>query len=235
MHPADPPELRWRQTSDAAPLTPGALHLWRIHTAGSPDDPAALALLSERQRQRWQRLRTPVLRARYLHAQAGCRRILGSYLAVPPADIALVYGAAGKPALADPDKAIEFNLTTTGDLALLAISADLAVGVDCELERDRPELLAIAARMLEPDQVRALAAVSPHRQQRAFYLAWTALEARVKEDGRGLARRRAADSPGLEIAHVLAGICNGVTAICAVARRSLPPPAEWQALELVLT
>jgi 4'-phosphopantetheinyl transferase len=225
------PQLRWRIVAGAPAIAPGGLHLWRLPLE-KLDETAALALLSQRQRGRWERLRTAPLRRRYLGAQAGCRRVLGSYLGLSPDAVQLRYGPAGKPDLNHRDSALQFNLTTTGDLALLAVRAELPVGIDCELERERPDLLGIAARMLEPAQTQALAGLPAQQRLRAFYLAWTALEARVKEDGRGLTKRGAPDTPGLRIAHALAGSCGGATAVCAVAGAALPQHSQWEALQL---
>ncbi|PQJ95513.1 hypothetical protein CXB77_15215 [Chromatium okenii] len=77
--------------------------------------------------------------------------ILARYLAVAPAALNFIYGINGKPALADA--ALEFNLTTSGELALVAISTT-AVGVDCEMLRPQRRWLAIAQRMFAPQPSR---------------------------------------------------------------------------------
>jgi 4'-phosphopantetheinyl transferase len=234
MQHADPAQLRWRETADAPELAEHGLHLWRIPLEGGEGslDPGALKILSQRQRERYRRLRGEHLQQRYLRAQVGCRLILAAYLDMAPADIALRYGAAGKPELAQPGTRLHFNLTTTGDLALLALSDGLPVGVDCELERPRADLHGIARRMFDAEAVRTLNNASPEAAARLFYLHWTALEARVKADGRGLSRRRDADPAGLAVGHALAGYANGARAICAVARSRLPPESHWGAFQL---
>jgi len=222
--------LTWQTVADPPPLQTNALHLWRLPLT-SGDDSADLALLSDGQRQRLGRLRSPVHRRRYLRTQAGCRRILARYVAQPPGALEFHRGAAGKPFLAAAIRHPEFNLTNSGDLALLAVSAALPVGVDCELERERRDPLAIARRMLDPDAQRDLARRSGRDRLRAFHLHWTALEARVKADGRGLARHREPDLPALVVRHAIAGELGGCTAVCAVARVDLPPPERWLALQ----
>jgi 4'-phosphopantetheinyl transferase len=234
MTDTEPRPLHWQAVPKAPSLLDTEVHLWRLRLdrGDQHSDTADMALLSAEQRARLQRLRSPLHRQRWLRVQAGCRRILGSYVGAAADRLVLCYGPAGKPMLAGPRPGPEFNLTTTGDLALLAISARLPVGVDCEFERERAHLLDIARRMLGPDTERRLAAMDGPARRRAFFLHWTALEARVKADGRGLARYRQPDLPGLAIGHALAGVANGRTAICAVARQSLPPPALWRTLEM---
>jgi len=235
MYAQDPHPLDWRVVAEPPGLGPKALHLWRIplHQPGADTVAADMRLLSERQRERVERLRVPEHRRRYLRAQAGARRILALYLDISPADVAFRYGPAGKPALRIDGKRIEFNLTTTGNLALLGVSAVHPLGVDCELESERLHLLDIAGRMFGAEIKATLAAMQPEARRRLFHLHWTALEARVKADGRGLSRHREPDPTDLCVAHAFAGEIDAKVALCAVARRELPPPHAWEALELV--
>jgi 4'-phosphopantetheinyl transferase len=235
MYAEVPHPLAWRVVATPPSLGQKDLHLWRIplHQGGPDTDGADLGLLSERQRERLERLRSFEHRQRYLRAQAGCRRILALYLGVSPTEVSFRYGPAGKPALCIDGKRIEFNLTTSGNLALLGVSADLSLGVDCELESERVHMLDIAGRMFGADIKSALAALQPEPRKRLFHLHWTALEARVKADGRGLSRHREPDPTDLRVAHACAGEIDAKVALCAVARRELPPPHAWQALELV--
>ena len=235
--PFEAPNLRWRKRSVPPNLAPDALHLWRIPLGENPGRLGAddLALLSRKQQQRVRRLRTPQLQRRYLRAHSAMRRILGGYLQRPPQTITLSYGAAGKPSLTGDHRQLEFNLTTSGDLALLAVAAEHEVGVDCEPVRDDRDLAGIAHRMFPADDAVAIDRLPATERALAFYLHWTALEARVKADGRGLAGWQEPDMPGLEIRHAVAGHLGGTDVICAVARRALPPVRDWITLELTDT
>jgi 4'-phosphopantetheinyl transferase len=229
---ADPPRLAWTLIQ-APPLLQGdALHLWLLDlaAAGPAADALAVTWLSARQRARLARLHAPHLRWRYLRAQAGCRAVLARYLGSDPAALRFRYGDAGKPMLDGCDTDLTFNLSTTGDIALLAVSLGLPVGVDCELLRERPAALAVARRMFPQAVAEALPGLPPTARRQAFYLQWTALEARVKADGRGLARHREQDLPGLRVAHAWIDHGGGDDAryVCAVARQQLPPPQQWQ-------
>lgn len=233
-----PTSLLWVQARPSPSLSGADLHLWRLHLShgDSGTDAEDSALLSPRQTERMHRFRQPLHRRRYLRTQAACRRILAGYVGRAPETLAFRFGPAGKPALdlgdAAPELPVpEFNLTTTGDLALLAVSATHPVGIDCELERDRLDLIGIAERMFDADAVASLAERTGNARRRLFHLHWTALEARLKADGRGLAGHRTPDPPGLVVVHALAGAIDGQVAVCAVARRNLPPPEQWLALE----
>lgn len=224
------PFTPWQGQSGPPPLGPADLHLWRIRIAAADgSDPNLLRLLGADEQARVQRLASATLRARYVRAHADLRRILGLYLGLPPAEIAFAQAANGKPALAacqNPAR-LEFNLTGSGDLALLAISLEVPVGVDCEQIRPRRELLGVARRMFSLEVAQALAEAPESERLDAFHTAWTALEAEVKADGRGLFRPRDPGSPGagevLGIAHFrpLPGY------LAAVARQDLPPVEQW--------
>lgn len=168
------------------------------------------------------------VRDRYVRSQAGLRRILALYLGVRPGSIHYRYGPVGKPGLSCACAWLEFNLTTTGDLALVGVSRELALGVDCEWIRPRRGLDGIARRMLGPEQADVLAATPGPERLAAFCRAWTALEADAKWDGRGLFRPRPAGAPVPEIGHLI----PEPGYVAAVARAALPPAAEWATLEL---
>jgi 4'-phosphopantetheinyl transferase len=211
-------------------LEPGVLHVWRIDTGeGGADPDTVRTLLSEAQRARVEALRHGSHRARYIRALAGLNRVLAAYLDRPPEQIRIERHPTGKPYLDGADGWLSFSFSHSGDLALVALSTgpDAALGVDCEWIRPRGNLLTIARRLFEPATVAALEAAPESERLERFHLAWTALEADVKCDGRGLFRQRAPGTAAPEIAHII----PAPGYIAAVARAELPPPVEWRRLE----
>lgn len=216
--------IHWQPRMAAPRLESGALHLWHIRTDDrGADQQRCLALLESLQRRRAEGMRHRAYRERYVRAQAGLRRILAFYLDCEPQDIRLRYGEAGKPRLSTGRVPIGFNLTTTGDLALVGVARGTEIGIDCERIRPGRDIEAIARRMLDPEQCRAIAdAPEPDRLER-FYRAWTALEADAKADGRGLFRPRSPGRARPEVRHFIPE--DGY--IAAVAGEHLPPAAAW--------
>ncbi|BCU07103.1 4'-phosphopantetheinyl transferase family protein [Allochromatium tepidum] len=212
-------------------LKPGALHLWRIDTGeGGADPDRCRTLLSETQRARVEALRHDAHRARYARALAGLNRILAAYLDRPPGQIRIERSPTGKPYLDGADRRLAFSFSHSGDLALVALStgADAALGVDCEWIRPRASLTAIARRLFDPATVAELEAAPESERLERFHIAWTALEADVKCDGRGLFRPRPPGAVAPQIAHVV----PAPGYIAAVARARLPPVETWRMLEL---
>jgi len=220
----------WRPVRHPPPLPPDGLHLWRIK-AGPDGAPLAelRSLLSPRESERAARLLFDNHRERYVRAHAGLRAILSGYVGIDPQAIELRYADAGKPYLANSLRALDFNLTTTGDLALVALSSGEPIGVDCEQLRDRRSLVAIAARMFSPEEASRIAAAPEEEQSERFHVAWTGLEAEVKVDGLGLAgRKQPSAQSSIQIKHCM----PAPGFIAAVARKDLPPVGNWITLEL---
>lgn len=221
--------IHWQPARRALDLDAGDLHLWRIRTdERGMDVDQGLSLLGERQQARARRMRHAAYRERYVRSHAGLRLILSRYLDLAPRAIAFEHGPAGKPFVAA--SALSFNLTTTGDLALvgLGVGPGSELGVDCEWIRPRIDIRGVAERMFEPDALARLAAAPETERLECFYRAWTALEADAKSDGRGLFRPRATDAIRPAIAH-----CIPATGyIAAVARARLPPIAQWVTFDL---
>jgi 4'-phosphopantetheinyl transferase len=221
--------IQWQSTNSAPALAPGGLHLWHIRTDCGGDSVAdCLDLLGEHQRSRAHGMHHAGYRERYIRAQSGLRRILGLYLGIPPGAIDFAHGPAGKPMLERNPAGLAFNLTTTADLALVAISAGEEVGIDCERLRPRRDLDAIARRMFSSEQAQRLLETPEAGRLECFYRAWTALEADAKADGRGLFRPRAPGAQPPQVIHCIPAPGH----IAAVARAALPPAGRWVALEL---
>lgn len=121
-------------------------------------------------------------RRRYVVARARLRQLLGERLGLAPQEIALVYGANGKPRLAD--EAMRFSVSHSGEIALFAFSKAREVGVDIEALRPIDSADAIAAHILSQRERRAYAAARD--KVAAFLRFWTRKEALAKAIGDGL-------------------------------------------------
>jgi len=225
-----PPLLRWQPVMAPPSLADADLHLWLLTAPDLLPAPSIAdgQLLSSAERTRAAALRHPQRRACWVQARVACRRILGGYLGADPAVLRFAAGPWGKPALAGSAgrSGLAFNLSNSGNLSVLGVSAGLPLGVDCEWLR--PRSLAVARRMFDAATVQALTQRTGADRWLAYHVAWTTLEARVKADGRGLSRHREPDLPGLLVGHVRAH----PDVLCAVARQRLPAVSAWVGLRL---
>lgn len=141
--------------------------------------------LSTRERARAGRLKRPDEHRRSLEAHCAVRRILALQLGVDPGDLEFDATDAGKPFLAKPAQALQFNLSHSGRYSLIAVAEDRSVGVDIEMSRPMSDLLGVAmgiATAREIDLLRQLPAGEMHS---SFFDLWTRKEALLKAIGRG--------------------------------------------------
>ncbi len=168
------------------------MHLWwcRLERGGEDFDGIA-SLLSPEESARAERFGTDTLRIRWITGRAALRMALGSTLGVDPAAVALRRGVRGRPELADAGSGIDFNVSHTRGVALIAITRGLAegtrVGIDIE-HRDR-EVGAdrLARKFLTPREQATLANLGPDVRRQRFLRHWTCKEAMSKATGDGLA------------------------------------------------
>ena len=159
-----------------------------VHVVSVPLDdlmPGALEVLDDDERARAARFVFDRHRSRFIAAHACLRLLLGQYIGQAPAALRFTAGARGKPRLLDEGTDVRFNLSHSGDRALIAVSVGIEVGVD--IEQARPEaLLDLARRFFAPGEVAALEALPMAEQPGAFVRGWTRKEAFIKALGDGL-------------------------------------------------
>ncbi len=147
--------------------------------------------LDAQERERAQRLRRPQDRNRFVVAHGAMREILAQALGCAPEALVFQRGRHGKPRLAGPGdgaRRLDFNLSHSRDLALLAVGWGMVLGVDVEYWRDPIDVESIARRVFSERERRSLAALPTAFRQEAFFLGWTRKEAYVKALGRGIHR-----------------------------------------------
>jgi 4'-phosphopantetheinyl transferase len=167
-------------------LSRNEVHIWTLRTS----DLKAAAPIFERvlvtdEMERAQRFRFSHLRESFVIARGALRYLLGRYLDVPPSRITFVYGSKGKPALASVDN-VQFNMTHSGTLAAVAITADCQIGIDVEQIRQLSDMEQIAERFFCPEETKEIMSVPPCERAHTFFRCWTLKEAYVKAVGDGL-------------------------------------------------
>lgn len=148
------------------------------------------------------------------------RGVLGRYLDEAPEEIELGSGEHGKPELARAPERLAFNLSHSGALALIAVTRGREVGVDVERVKPARDLVAIAARALEPEAAAAVREAAGAERVRLFYELWTQHEARLKCLGVGLGTIPAWPPPPVAVQPL--AIDSGYAAAVAVTGAALP-------------
>lgn len=133
--------------------------------------------------QRWHFARD---RERFIAGRAWLRHVLAGCVGAAPAELVFVTGPHGKPMLARPASPLQFNLSHSSGLALLALTHGRAVGVDLEAVRSMDDCEAIARRNFARAEFACWQALPLERRLQAFFACWTRKEAYVKAIGGGL-------------------------------------------------
>jgi 4'-phosphopantetheinyl transferase len=122
------------------------------------------------------------------------RAILSRYVAEPAESLRFANGEHGKPSLVRepgaPGARVEFNLSHSEDIALVAVALERPVGVDVERWSEETEHLELAERFFSPAERDALRALAGERTTltAGFFAAWTRKEAYLKATGPGITR-----------------------------------------------
>lgn len=170
-------------------LAEGEVHVWDISLAVSSQRLAELARsLSDAEHQRAARLHHAADQARFTAARSILRDILSRYTGTAPGELVLSIQEQGKPELIQPPNRslLQFNVSHTSEVMLLAIAQERAVGIDIERLRVMPDVLDLSARLFSAREHTALRKLEGWQRVEAFFNAWTRKEAVLKALGRGL-------------------------------------------------
>jgi 4'-phosphopantetheinyl transferase len=178
----------WQAPPSLFSLSDDDVHVWRASLNCGPARIQRIQqVLSDDERKRSQNFHFTKDKQSFIVARSLLRIILSKYLHTPPRLIEFCYGPHGKPALASNDGGeLQFNLSHSNGMLLMAVSKNRPIGVDVEYMRNDPTRLKIADRFFSPREVSKLRSLPDVDQKRAFYTCWTRKEAYIKAKGMGL-------------------------------------------------
>jgi len=180
----------WRSPPTELALGATDVHVWRVPLVQPPAAIAALLrTLGEDERARAARFHFDRDRNAYIVARGTLRALAGRYLDHPPDALAFGYRAKGKPYLtAPPGDALRFNVSHSGELALIAFARGREIGVDIEHRRPLDDLLSLARTSFSPHEYAALCRLPPADHIHAFFSCWSRKEAFIKATGEGVSQ-----------------------------------------------
>lgn len=154
-----------------------SVEVWQAALAHPPELVRKLeSLLSDDERDRASRLAAA---PRWIAARAALRIVLAGYLGLHPSDVEFGSGPRGKPELSG--SALRFNLSHSGDLALIALAEDVEVGID--VERTSRRSRAVERTLTAGERASLNAAADRHLE---LLRIWCRKEAMAKAGGGGL-------------------------------------------------
>lgn len=168
---------------------PGTIDLWRVQLTQSEERLREFRQwLSPDECTKVDRFHFAKDRTSSLIARGLLRLLIAHYLKLTPASLSFDYGPQGKPLLspqiANPDNLV-FNISHSGNMAILGFAVDRVLGVDIEWMREI-DVDSIVERFFSVRELMEFRALPKHQRHQAFYCGWTRKEAYIKALGGGL-------------------------------------------------
>lgn len=169
-------------------LGEGEVHLWLTDLDLPPEKAAIISeLLSDDEISRVNRLRSEPSKQHFLIRRSILRLLSGKYLSVSPKLVVFRLGLYGKPGLSEhyTDMRFEFNLSSSGTVALFGFCKDMPVGVDIERVDTGFDYKGVVSSYFSEEEQTRLQALEPDQRRLAFYTLWARREAFLKGLGTG--------------------------------------------------
>lgn len=172
---------------------PDDVRVYRVDLSAGPEGDdfrasAGWADLSADERARAERLVRARDGRRFVHCRGALRGLLGGLLGIAPASVEFHAGPGGKPILSQPGGSRwRFNVTHSGELALIAVAWGRELGVDVEMARPIQQAARIVESYFTAAEVAEFLKLDEDGRAEAFIRGWTRKEAVVKAQGVGLA------------------------------------------------
>ena len=202
-----PPELIWSPGGlqlNEGPPGPGEVHLWRVDLDDpgvSTEDPFWWNALDDSDRRRIDAIRHPATRLGSLVGRGLTRRILAAVLPSrrKPSELTIQAGRFGKPACLDGPPFLEFNLSHSGSLVLLALASQGPLGLDVEPLRPYTHRDGLIQRIADSDEAATFQRTPDPQRDLLITRLWTRKEACVKATGEGMLVSGSLDRLGMPL------------------------------------
>lgn len=170
-------------------LAEGEIHLWAMSLEVATNRLQVYQQwLAEDECQRASRFLFDKHRYRFTAGRGQVRDILSRYAGLEPGELEFSYSSLGKPSLKTLGSSVDltFNFSNSSSLGLLSVTRDVELGVDIERLRDVQNMIGLAERFFDKEEVANLKSCSDALQRQNFFHCWTCKEAYLKAVGKGL-------------------------------------------------
>lgn len=163
-------------------LNEARIDLWQFSLEN--ELPNAKTILNDEEIARTERFYFSQHQRRFSTARAVLRIILGRYLNMNPARLEFSYNAHGKPKVINSAR-LQFNLSHTADLAILAVGKGFPMGIDIEKYSAR-SYEGIAKSLFSDQELTEFMKAPQALKPAIFFHIWSQKEAFIKACGLGL-------------------------------------------------
>jgi 4'-phosphopantetheinyl transferase len=182
------PRTSWLEAPWPPAFPTGRVDVWRMRL----DEPAKagceISVLSPDEIARASRFHFEKDRVHFTRCRSALRGLLAGYLPIPATEIHFEYLTGGKPQLAAEQnpRALQFNVSHSAGIALIAVGSVHRLGVDIEKIRSDLDTASLAERFFSLRERVGIQALPSHLRVPSFFACWTRKEAFLKATGEGL-------------------------------------------------
>jgi 4'-phosphopantetheinyl transferase len=179
---------QWSRPPTGLTFPSDRLDVWQVRLDEPGKSDTAACVLSYDEVARANRFHFEKDRNHFSRCRSTLRCVLASYLAVQAAEIRFQYLPGGKPQIAAEQnpRALQFNVSHSAGMALIAVGSQHRLGVDVEKIRGDVDTAALAKRFFSLYECAELQALPVHLRVPAFFACWTRKESFLKATGDGL-------------------------------------------------
>jgi len=180
---------KWYNQESDKKLANNEIHIWlsylNLHQARLKH---LYPLLSDQEKERSERFKFYKHRKLFIASHGFLHTALSFYIDTPASEILFSQGEQGKPFIISEQNTdnIQFNLSHSNNLAILAICKNQQVGVDVEYKDKKANWQGIIKRFYTQNEQDAILKLPEDTQKDAFFQVWTRKEAHMKVTGKGL-------------------------------------------------
>lgn len=167
-------------------ITGNGIHVYRfeINPGKHEIDVAYKNILSEDEKTRADRFRFEKDKNNFIYCRTKLRNILSEYTGISSGEMVFSYTKYGKPFI--EDHSIKFNVSHSGNYAVIAVTENNEIGIDIEFKREIADAKNIAVRYFSDDEMIEFLKMKDDKVKDAFFTCWTRKEAFIKAVGEGL-------------------------------------------------
>ncbi len=181
--------IPWHSADNDIQLADDEIHIWlnylNVHQARIKH---LYPLLSDTEKERSERFKFYKHRKLFIASHGFLHAILARYIDAPESGIEFFHKEYGKPFIVDEQNRnnIQFNLSHSGNLAILAVCKNQQLGIDIEFAERKTQWEGIIKRFFTQSEQQKLLALPEEIQKETFFKIWTRKEAHMKVTGQGL-------------------------------------------------
>ncbi len=167
-------------------LTKQQIHLWYISLDIKVSPSSLFSILSIDEQQKANNFYFEQHKTSYILRKIALRQILSKYCMITSNAINFKYTYYQKPYFEINPFNLQFNMSHSHNMAILAITKIHPIGADLEYLKPIEDVTDLALQFFSPQEFSKFALVPTNQKVKAFYTIWTRKEAFVKAIGKGL-------------------------------------------------